>query len=292
MTEIGEIIKGSEFFPSSLEICKPEVKKLFYLGNLDLLHKKKLGIVGPRIMSQYADQVLEAFFEQGKNSDLITVSGLARGVDQKCHTLSLKYNIPTIAVLGGGIRRYLKTSDRHLILEIIEKGGLILSEFEADFEPTKWSFPMRNRIIAGLSDSIFLPEAREGSGSLITVDYALNMKKPVFVAPNQLFTPNALGSNQLLSGGKCQLLSNFSQILEIFNMRGVGQFRDKLDEILKSLTDTEKQVFQLVQRYHNQELSTRNIPGDLDFGNIIMCLTMLEMKGIIRQSGPGMYIVS
>jgi DNA processing protein len=112
-----------------------------------------------------------------------------------------------------------------LIREIVEQGGLVLSEFKLDFEPTRWSFPQRNKIIAGLSDCLFVPEAREGSGSLITVNYALQMKKEVFVAPNQLFSPNGLGTNQLLSQGKVKLLTDFTQILERF---GRKNFEDEI----------------------------------------------------------------
>jgi DNA processing protein len=112
-------------------------------------------------MSPYAGQVMKALFQQFQNINLVTVSGLARGVDQECHQLSLQHNIPTIAILGGGIKRYLQSSAKNLITSIVEKGGLILSEFKLDFKPTKRSFPQRNRIIAGLSDLLFLPEARE-----------------------------------------------------------------------------------------------------------------------------------
>lgn len=99
-------------------------------------------------MSPYADQVLQSLFAEMKGLDMVTVSGLARGVDQKCHQLSLKHTIPTIAVLGGGMRTYLKKNDKRLIHEIVEAGGLVISEFKLDFVPTTWSFPQRNRLIA------------------------------------------------------------------------------------------------------------------------------------------------
>jgi DNA processing protein len=167
-------------------------------------------------MSPYAEKILEAFFQETNQLPFTTVSGLARGVDHKCHQLSMQYHIPTIAVLGGGLRRYLKSNAKKLISDIVETGGLVLSEFKLDFQPTTRSFPQRNRLIATLSDVLFLPEAREGSGSLITANFALQMKKDLFIAPNQLFAPNGKGSNQLLSTGKAHLLSNFDQILEKF----------------------------------------------------------------------------
>ncbi len=272
--------------------CKPKIKQLFALGNINILEKKILWIVGPRQKSSYADQILEVFFEKAKWRDFATISGLARGVDQKCHTLSLHTDIPTIAILGGGIQRYLKTTDRHLVYEIIEKWGLILSEFDLDFEPTTRSFPLRNRIIASLSDALFLPEAREGSWSLITVNYAIKIKKPVFIAPNPLFNLNGEGSNQLLSEGKGQLLSNFSQILAIFGEEVIWKEKDKADELLNKLTTQEKYIFTLIKQYPNQELSTRIHNSELDIWDAMTNITLLEMKGIIRQSWPGIYITN
>ena len=90
------------------------------------------------------------------------------------------------------------------------------SEFPLDFEPTNRTFPQRNRLIAGLSDVLFLPEAREKSGSLITADFALKMNKPVYVVPNQLFSKNGVGSNQLISRGQVRMLTDFQQIFRYF----------------------------------------------------------------------------
>ena len=196
--QVKALFEGMTDYPEKLLQVKNTPYIVYAMGDVSLLQKKILGIVGPREMSEYAEQLLEAFFQQGKEFDLVTVSGMARGVDQKCHQLSLKYGVPTIAVLGGGLKYYFEdcrglkrfSEDSRKIQKIIEGGGLVLSEFKLDFVPTKWSFPQRNRLIAGLSDCLFLPEAREGSGSLITVDFVLQMKKEVWVAPNQLFAFN------------------------------------------------------------------------------------------------------
>jgi DNA processing protein len=116
------ITQEMENYPSKFSSSKTSPYLLYAIGNTDLLNQKVLGIVGPREMSPYASKVMEALFQHLQQLNLITVSGLARGVDQKCHQLSLKYNIPTIAILGGGIKRYLKSSAKHLIKEILQKG--------------------------------------------------------------------------------------------------------------------------------------------------------------------------
>ena len=136
---------------------------IYYVGDISLLEKDILGIVGPRKMSVYGEKVVETLLDHAREYDLVTISGMAEGVDQLCHSRSLQHSLPTIAVLGGGLGRYSKRPERSFITEIVESGGLVLSEFRLGDQPTNYSFPQRNRIIAGLSDVIFLPEAGKKS---------------------------------------------------------------------------------------------------------------------------------
>jgi DNA processing protein len=207
-------------------------------------------------MSPYAERVMEALFQQAKGISFTTISGMARGVDQKCHQLSLANEIPTIAILGGGLRRYFRNGGQKFIEKIVEGGGLVFSEFQLDFQPTKWSFPQRNRLIAGLSQVLFLPEARTGSGSLITVNFALQMKKEVFVAPNQLFSSNGKGSNQLLAEGKVKFLNDFNQLFMKFDKSLVG--KREISVSIVDLTEKEKEVVGLVKHYKGLDFSDWN----------------------------------
>jgi DNA processing protein len=277
-------------YPSKFLAGKSPPYLLYAMGNLALLEQRTiLGIVGPREMSPYAERVIEALFEQAQGVQLTTVSGMARGVDQKCHQLSLQYGIPTIAILGGGLRWYLHNGGKRIIEKIVAGGGLVVSEFKLDFKPTTRSFPQRNRLIAGVSDVLFLPEARTGSGSLITVNFALQMKKEVYVAPNQLFATNGGGSNQLVSEGKVKLLSDFSQLLGKFTKN----LKKKEESIAPAvaLTAEEKQLVQRVRQYEGQEFSEWSAEVGGGVGEVLSGLTLLEMKGVVGQTRPGWYVV-
>ena len=157
-------------------------------GNTELLHKSIIAIVWPRKATPYARQVLEELFKKLQYYDVVTISWLADGVDMMAHEFSLQYNIPTIAILGWGLQYYLKSKSREIIQKIVQSGGLILSEFKLDKGPEKYTFPQRNRIVAGLSDMVFLPEAGLKSGSLITVDFARSMHKDIYGTPNTIFS--------------------------------------------------------------------------------------------------------
>lgn len=287
--QIKWVIQDSQEFPWKFSQTVRSPYIVYGMGNWDLLQSKVLWIVWPRAISHYADQVMEGLFQKLSSCHVVTVSGLARGVDQKCHVLSLQYGIPTIAILGGGLRYYLKRSEKKLISQIVEAGGLVLSEFPLDFQPTTWSFPQRNRIIAGLSDVVFVPEAKEGSGSLITVDFALQMKKEVMVAPNPLFSLNGWGTNQLIADKKVTMLHDFDQIISCFPLKTDKYLQTNLNESI--LTEQEKILLTLVQENTTREFSSWRSEFFTDFWVLLSELTILEMKGLIGQSSPGIYFV-
>ena len=277
---------SSDHYPVKFRLI-PNGPYLFYaIGNVDLCQQKILWIVGPRFMSSYAEQLLEELFKEIESKRLVTVSWMANGIDQKCHKLSLQHHLPTIAILWWWLRKYLESEDRFLIEDIIRNWWCIISEFKLNFKPTNWSFPQRNRLIAWLSDVLFIPEAKEHSWSLITADFAFQYKKKIFIAPNQLFAPNGKGSNQFLAEKKADLLFSFQQISSLFE----DNKDDPLPKTsLPSLTEIEQQVINLVKEHATQDISWWIYKTSLESSEILSTLTMLEIKGMIYQSSPWIY---
>lgn len=186
---------------------------VYALWNLELLHKNIIAIVWPRKYSPYATQVMESLFGLLPQYDVVTISGLADGVDQMCHELSIKAGIPTIAVLWGWLKYYLEGKDRELIQKIVANEWLVLSEFKLNSRPERYTFPQRNRIVAGLSDMVFLPEASEKSGSLITVDFARQMHKDVYGTPNSMFSSTSQWLHQYMQQGLVTPVVNWEWML-------------------------------------------------------------------------------
>jgi DNA processing protein len=180
-----------------------------------------LWVVGPRKMSSYAQEVLKNLFDELKKYEIATVSWMAPGVDSLCHELSISYGIPTIAVLWWGLWYFLKSNKRHMIDKIVYHDGLVLSEFKLWQSPTKRSYPQRNRIIAWLGQCLFVPEAKVGSGSLITVENALSIHKPVYGAPQSLFAINSQWLLQYMESGKVKLVLDLASFLhdEFWNFK-------------------------------------------------------------------------
>lgn len=285
---VWAIMDSEDDFHYKIFPIRPKVHILYYLGNLWLLNKKILGIVGPRKMSSYGKKVLESVFTIARDYDIVTISGMAEGVDQLCHTLSQEHHIPTIAVLGWGLGRYMKRPERRVIEQIVASGGLVISEYKLGEQASKYTFPQRNRLIAGLADVLFLPEAGQKSGSLITVDCALAMKKPVYATPNTIFAPTSAGILQYIEIGSVKPILDLQKFLSSHFLSTKISSRPKASIIL---SEQEKWLLSILSRDQGQNIESIVQVLWADIQESITLLTMLEIKGLVSQEEPGKYVL-
>lgn len=196
------------------EIYSPPVV-LFYQGDIELLDSKKLlGVVGARQCSSYALQASNQLLPNVIQQKLTLVSGLAKGVDGLSHQLALKHHGKTIAVIGNGLDVSYPSCNRALQTQIAHM-GLLLSEYPLGSRPLKYHFPLRNRIIAGLCQTVLVVEARHHSGSLITANLALQENRNVLALPGRINDIYSTGCNELIAAGAKPVL-NSNDILEEF----------------------------------------------------------------------------
>ena len=193
-------------YPQRLkEIYLPPIV-LFYRGNLSLINRRAVAIVGSRDHSKYAKNCIHELIPVLVNDDIVVISGLARGVDTLAHEETLKANGETIAVIGSGLD-VVYPPENSKLYDVIAKKGLILSEYPLQSRPLKFHFPYRNRIIAGLSHGVCVIEAKEKSGSLITANLALSENREVFAVPGSIFSIHSKGTNSLIEAGACLVSS-------------------------------------------------------------------------------------
>lgn len=193
-------------YPAALaEIYQPPLV-LFYRGHRELLARRKLAIVGARMCTSYSQHCLRRLLPELIQTGLVTVSGLASGVDTLVHQETLMAGGQTIAVIGNGLNVVYPQSNQ-LLQEQISKVGLVLSEYPQDAPPQKFHFPQRNRIIAGLAVGTLVTEAKQRSGSLITANLALQENRNVYAIPGGIFAPLSQGTNELIQAGALPVLS-------------------------------------------------------------------------------------
>ncbi len=185
---------------------------LFYKGNIDLLQKRYIGVVGSRLMSDYGKRCCEQLNEH-LSMEYGIVSGLAKGVDAYAHHLALMSNRNTIAIIGCGIQVVYPKENLHLYAQVQEK-GLLLSEYPSDTPPLAKHFPWRNRLIAAIGEQLVVVEAKRRSGTLISVNEALELGKEVHCFVHDYFHSQGEGCNLLIQQG-CHMLASAIDIKEI-----------------------------------------------------------------------------
>lgn len=260
---------------------------VYAIWNVDLLNKNILGIVWPRKISHYGSDVLTELFERAKYYDIVTVSWLAEGVDTLGHRLSIKHGIPTIAILGGWLRHFLRGSKRSILREILDAWGLVLSEFKIDQPPANYTFPQRNRIIAWLSDMVFLPEAGKKSGSLITVDFAHKMKIPVYGVPNDIYTANSAGLLEAMQQDLVTPVIDIEKMLEKYFSKKSQD--NKLFDLQQNENVEEADMSEVVILISKNPdwLSLEEImfQSGLSTEEVMSQLSVAEVMGQVRNSG-------
>ncbi|MCT4715936.1 DNA-protecting protein DprA [Enterobacteriaceae bacterium H18W14] len=204
---------NSPHYPKQLRSIDYFPAALFVAGNVGLLSSNQLAVVGSRNLSLYGERWCRMFCEPLATAGLTITSGLALGIDAVAHRAALQVHGKTIAVLGNGLADIYPKRHRHLARNILENGGTVVSEFPLTTTPWPGNFPRRNRIISGLSRAVFVVEASERSGSLVTARYAIEQGREVFALPGPVGNPGSEGPHWLIKQG-ATLVSHPSDILE------------------------------------------------------------------------------
>jgi DNA processing protein len=290
----GFLVRGSPDYPALLaEIHDPPLL-LYARGNPEALHMPAVSIVGTRKPTYYGLQMAEGLARDLAGKQIAVVSGLARGIDAAAHRGCMEGSGVTVAVLGCGIDVVYPREHGHLTHQIIKK-GLLLSEFPPGTSPSPQNFPVRNRIISGVSIGTVIVEASEYSGSLITARLAMEQNREVFALPGNLTSPQSFGPNFLIKQG-AKLVQSWRDVVEEFppDLRAHILAREDTKEAgtpaLEFLTESETRLLgllgtdQAIQFDRLFRLSGLGIPQLSDL------LLNLEMKGLIRQVPGNLYI--
>ena len=214
--KVIKVDMSSKFYPEKLRNIDSSPKQIYCLGNLELLNfKNSIAMIGSRNCSFYGEKAAKDFAFNLARNDICIISGLAKGIDSFSHIGALNAKGKTIAVLGSGLDNIYPKENIQLVENIIKNNGLVISEYTLGTKPLKQHFPARNRVISGLSDSVLVVEARKNSGTNITVDFALEQGKDVFVIPGNIYSKTSDGTNYLITEGAIPVLS-YKDILTSF----------------------------------------------------------------------------
>lgn len=285
--KLYKILPGN--FPPKLQEIPDKPKHLYLEGTLpDPNTHVYLAVVGPRKHTDYGKRVCEDIIRGLAGQPIVIVSGLALGMDTIAHKTALEVGLPTFAVPGSGLAPntvYPKSNFR-LARDIVESGGGLLSEFEPEFQATPWSFPKRNRIVAGLCDAVLVIEASEKSGALITAKLALGYNRDVLAVPGSIYVDQSKGTNSLISRG-AYVVTSSQDIIQHFHLE--NNLEETKQNILEMFAENEIAVLRLLNEPQTKNYLYEN--SGLAISECSIVLSTLELKGVIQEEYGKIYRV-
>lgn len=269
-------------YPLLLKNTPKPPNKIYIKGDISKnIFDNCVGMVGSRNISLYGKRVIRHLISR-LSKEITVVSGFMYGVDKFCHLEALRNGLKTIAVMPCGINYIHPENQKDLYENILDNKGLIVSEYEKDFKPQLWTYPKRNRIVAGLCKCLIVIEAGAGSGSLITANYAHAFGRKVYCIPASIFSENFKGIYQLLNSFAKPLISA-DQINHELNLQFMGQI--SLD---KKFSGNHKSLLDLLK---DEPLSVDEISHHIKLppGDVSCELTILSLSGLIMEEAGRWY---
>lgn len=272
-------------YPRRLKQCEDAPLLLYSRGNIDWNPEKTISIVGTRHASDYGKALTHELIEGLADYGVTVVSGMAYGIDICAHQEALKFNLPTWGVLGHGLskmypREHCKIADR-----MLETGGLI-SEFIPSQKPEPAHFPMRNRIVAGLSDATVVVESGEKGGSLITANLAADYNRDVFAFPGDISRPYSTGCLNLIRKNQAALIRNSSDLVEYMNWQITAPKQGRQRILFNDFNPREEKIMTVMRTKPELTLDVIGYLSSLTTSEVTNDLLTLEFKGLVR-SLPG-----
>jgi len=279
-------IKDKNYPTSLAQIYNPPAL-FYYKGNLNILDRPCLSVVGTRKITNYGKRVTADIVAELTKNGLTIVSGLAFGIDALAHQTTIESNGKTAAVLGSGLDNIYPISNTKLALKILETDGCIISEYPIGMAALKHHFPVRNRIISGLSLGTLVTEAGLSSGALITTKYALDQNRQIFAVPGSIYNESAAGPNKLIKFGAVPVTSA-DDILEALNIEKLHQH----EKVRKIIPDSPQEKL-ICDTLSSEPITIDKIVKmtSMEIQKVNSTLTMMEMKGIVKNLGGGNYVL-
>lgn len=283
MSEIQIIRLGDSNYPQALMNLKDPPKQLYVKGNLDLLNRPAISIVGTRDCTRYGLTVAKDLAAHCAEAGFVVVSGLAEGIDTAAHQGAQN---STIAVLGNGIEVYYPVGNKDLQNEI-GKDGLLISEYPPDFHGDKTTFPQRNRIVAALGQAVIAVEADLKSGTLITMRKAKELNRAVYAVPGNINCYASQGTNDLIANHGAKMITSASDLIK--DLTGLAE-KTKKKVTVKQLTLEQQNILNILKtdEVHFDDIV---VESGLSVPQLSTLLTNMEMIGLIEKL-PGNYYVA
>lgn len=274
-----------ELYPPRLKEIEQPPPVIYVRGEITLDDHYAVAIVGTRRITPYGRQITEELASFLAGQGITVISGLARGVDAVAHSAALKAGGRTIAVLGSGVDKVYPPEHAQMAEKMMNQGAVV-SDYAVGTPPDSSNFPPRNRIISGLSMATVVVEAGETSGALITAEFAAEQGREVFAVPGNILAPQSKGTNKLIQNGAHPLLSP-QDLMQALNLTRAGEFKTARKAIPADALEAQLLSALGAEPVHVDEIRQQT---GLPIEKVSATLTLMELKGMVRQVGGMNYI--
>ena len=283
---------ADERYPSRLRECEDAPVVLYFKGNADLNRLRVVSMVGTRRATDYGKQFCADFLRDLSElcSDVLVVSGLAYGIDVHAHRAALSNGLSTVGVLAHGLDRIYPAVHRKTAVDMLAEGGL-LTEFPTGTNPDRHNFVSRNRIVAGMSDTVIVVESATKGGSLITAELAEGYHRDCFAVPGRATDEYSRGCNQLIRDNRAALINDASDFVKAMNWGRSEESRKTAAvqrTLFPELTDEEARVVKILSR-DDLHINTLVVEANIPVNRMSAILFELEMKGVVKALVGGVY---
>ena len=294
---IRALTLNDDDYPQRLTECPDAPIILYYKGQADLNQERIVSLVGTRRMTTYGQDLIRRFIADLRQQcpEVLIVSGLAYGVDICAHREALAHGYPTVGVLAHGLDQIYPYRHRETAAEMVNYGGL-LTEFMTQTNADKPNFVRRNRIVAGMADSVILVESAAKGGGLITAEIAQSYARAVFAFPGNVGQMYSEGCNNLIRDNGAGLISNADDFVKAMGWPTVKDmplfsqsFGSDVGSQIPNLSAEEQQVVSLLQQTNDLQLNIITVKTGIPIGRLTALLFQLEMKCVVKPLAGGMY---
>ena len=273
-------------YPKRLLNCYDSPTILFTKGEADLNASRMAAIIGTRSCTEYGRNLCDELCRELATQKISVVSGLAFGIDTLAHRNALKYDTPTLAVLGNGFSTLYPSENRGLARQMLENGGALVTECFFYDKPDRHQFPNRNRIVAGMCDVTIVVETDVKGGSMITAELANGYNRDVLAFPGRTTDARSRGCNELIRKNKAALATSGQQVLEFMNWLPTKKPEKIQRKLFVQLTPEEEKLVALLGQQPALHIDEINLGLPMSASAIASALLSLELQGIV-QSQPG-----
>jgi DNA processing protein len=269
-------------YPSRLRDCEDAPMMLFYQGTAPLNAEKMVAIVGTRKNTDYGLRATEALVEGLQaQGDIVVVSGLAYGIDAIAHRKCVQIGIPTVGVVAHGLDRIYPPANKTLAKDMLANGG-VLTEFPSGTTPDRTNFPLRNRIVAGLSDVTVVVESDEKGGAMITGYVAASYNREVAAFPGRVFDTKSDGPNKLIRKNIASLITGAQDLMDVMGWAGARPSKRDQQQLFSQLSEDEQRITSVLQGKDGLHADELMLQTGLTTAQIGALLLQMEMAGIVK----------